>query len=95
MISIEPPTAFKHVLQVTRDESHRFAIQKHRNAYAKQPLQSVLLNIEGVGSVLSERLLQFFGGLRGIKEAHVKDLQAVKGVSKALAEAIYHYFHIE
>ena len=95
MISIEPPTAFKHVLQVTRDESHRFAIQKHRNAYAKQPLQSVLLNIEGVGSVLSERLLQIFGGLRGIKEAHVKDLQAVKGVSKALAEAIYHYFHIE
>ena len=40
-------------------------------------------------------LLHRFGSARGVAEAGVKDLEMVNGISQAMAEKIYSWFHPE
>ena len=92
-IILPPDSPALHLIQQIRDEAHRFAITAHRQRRSKQRRRSVLEDIPGIGPKRRQRLLKQFGGLQELSRAGVEDLASVEGVSKTLAEQIYHAFH--
>src|ERR1700722_12512242 len=81
-----------HLVQMIRDESHRFAVGYHRQRRAMRDRDSELLNIPGVGAQPRQRLLTHSGSLRDVQQATAESLAAV--VSRKTAETIWQHFHM-
>ncbi|HQT64189.1 MAG: excinuclease ABC subunit C [Acidocella sp. 20-57-95] len=90
---LPPRDPVLYFLQRLRDEAHRFAISTHRNARSKKITVSELDEVEGIGPARKKALLNHFGSARGVKNAGLKDLEAVTGINKATARMVYAHFH--
>ncbi len=82
-----------YFVQRLRDEAHRFAISTHRAKRAKAVGATPLDDVAGVGAARKRTLLQHFGSAKAVSRAALADLKAVEGVSDALAQKVYDYFH--
>jgi len=88
-----PESPASHLVQQVRDEAHRFAITGHRGRRQKAATDSPLEGITGVGAARRKALLSHFGGIRGVRQAGVKELASVPGVSQTLAQRIFDALH--
>lgn len=68
-----------HLVQMIRDEAHRFAVTFHRSRRDARTLTSELAEIEGVGPKTIEKLLKQFGSLSGVRQASEEALNAAVG----------------
>ena len=84
-----------HLIQRLRDEAHRFAITHHRRLRGKAAVHSRLEDIPGIGPARRRALLATFRTMKGISEATLEELLAVKGMSRNAAQALYDAMHPE
>lgn len=91
--TLEPRSPSLYFLQRLRDEAHRFAIGTHRARRKKQMKSNPLDGIPNVGPKRKRAMLAHFGSAKGVSSASIDELSNVEGVSRALAEKIYEYFH--
>jgi len=84
-----------YLLQHIRDEAHRFGLAYHRSLRTRRTVHSALDDIPGIGPKRRAKLIQHFGSLTRIKAATVQELQAVPGVSAAVAMQIHAALHVE
>jgi excinuclease ABC subunit C len=79
-----------HLVQLIRNESHRFAVTFHRKRRQMRDRHSELLEIPGIGKLTTRRLVEHFGSVRAVKQADPAALSAV--LNKKQAEAIMCFF---
>jgi excinuclease ABC subunit C len=79
-----------HLVQLIRDEAHRFAVTFHRKRRQMRDRSTELLEIPGVGESTTRRLLQHFGSVQAIKQADAAALSSV--VTRTQADAIRNHF---
>lgn len=81
------------LLQLARDEAHRFAITYNRQLRSKGMYKGGLQAIEGIGPVTRKILLAKFRTIENIKNATLEELQNTKGISSTVAKNIYNAYH--
>ncbi len=89
-IALDHHSPVLHLVQLIRDEAHRFAVTFHRKRRQMRDRSSELLEIPGVGASTTRRLLEHFGSLQAVKHADASALTAV--VTRGQAEAIRNHF---
>ena len=82
-----------YFIQRMRDEAHRFVIGAHRAKRSKAIGATPIDDVPGVGAARKRALLAHFGSAKAVSRANLADLKAVEGISDAMAETIYGFFH--
>ncbi|HPV67842.1 MAG TPA: excinuclease ABC subunit UvrC [Sphingorhabdus lacus] len=90
-LPVNAPVLF--YLQRLRDEVHRFAIGAHRTKRSKAITTSPLDEVPGIGPSRKKALLMHFGTARAVRSASLEDLQKAPGVSAAVAQTVYDFYH--
>ena len=90
-LPVNSPVLF--YLQRLRDEVHRFAIGAHRQKRAKAMGASPLDEVPGIGPARKKALLMHFGTARAVRGASLDDLKKAPGVSAAVAQQVYDFYH--
>ncbi|VVT16947.1 UvrABC system protein C [Sphingomonas sp. EC-HK361] len=90
-LPVNSPVLF--YLQRLRDEVHRFAIGAHRAKRAKAIGASPLDEVPGIGPARKKALLMHFGTGRAVRNASLADLRKAPGVSAAVAQQVYDFYH--
>ncbi|MGL3821154.1 excinuclease ABC subunit UvrC [Sphingopyxis sp. R3-92] len=91
--TLPPNNAVLFYIQRLRDEAHRFAIGAHRQKRAKAMGSSPLDEVPSIGPARKKALLMHFGTGRAVRNASLEDLQKAPGVSGAVAQAVYDFYH--
>jgi excinuclease ABC subunit C len=89
-IALDHHSPVLHLIQLIRDEAHRFALTFHRKRRQMRDRSTELLEIPGVGASTTRRLLEHFGSVQAVKQADPAALSAV--VTRTQAEAIRDHF---
>jgi excinuclease ABC subunit C len=89
-VALDHHSPVLHLIQMIRDEAHRFAVTFHRKRRQMRDRATELLDIPGVGSNTSRRLLEHFGSVQAVRQADTAALSAV--VTRVQAEAIRNHF---
>ena len=89
-IGLDHHSPVLHLIQLIRDEAHRFAVTFHRKRRQMRDRSTELLEIPGVGESTTRRLLEHFGSVQAVKQADASALSAV--VTRVQAEAISAHF---
>ena len=89
-IALDHHSPVLHLVQLVRDEAHRFAVTFHRKRRQMRDRSTELREIPGVGENTTRRLLEHFGSVQAVKQADSAALSAV--VTRSQAEAIIGYF---
>src|SRR5881394_1920936 len=89
-VALDHHSPVLHLIQLIRDEAHRFAVTFHRKRRQMRDRSTELLEIPGVGASTTRRLLEHFGSVQAVRQADAAALSAV--VTKNQAEAILNYF---
>jgi len=89
-IALDHHSPVLHLIQLIRDEAHRFAVTFHRKRRQMRDRSTELLEIPGVGASTTRRLLEHFGSVQAVKQADAAALSAV--VTRTQAEAIQNHF---
>lgn len=82
-----------YFIQRLRDEAHRWAIGAHRAKRAKSVAATPLDEVPGIGAARKRALLAHFGSAKAVSRAGLTDLKAVDGISEAMAQTVYDFFH--
>jgi excinuclease ABC subunit C len=89
-VALDHHSPVLHLVQMIRDEAHRFAVTFHRKRRQMRDRSTELLEIPGVGTGTTRRLLEHFGSVQAVKQADSAALSAV--VTRSQAEAILDHF---
>ena len=79
------------LIQLVRNESHRFAINHHRKRRSKEMFSSSLDGIVGLGPKLKIDLVRHFGGVDKVSEATLDDLKLAPGIGESKAKKIFYH----
>jgi excinuclease ABC subunit C len=87
-ISLGASSTVLHLLQMLRDEAHRFALMGHRRKRGQKDLVSALDGIEGVGPVRRKTLLSRYRSFKEIQAAPVEEIASLRGFNRKIADRI-------
>lgn len=90
-IRLEKRDPALHLLQMVRDETHRFAVSSHRKRRSKRTLHSALDDLPGIGEKRKRLLIERFGSVSAIRQASAQDLVNVLG--RKVGQTLYEELH--
>jgi excinuclease ABC subunit C len=89
-VALDHHSPVLHLIQLIRDEAHRFAVTFHRKRRQMRDRSTELMEVPGVGARTTRRLLEHFGSMQAVKQADAAALSAV--VTRVQADGILDHF---
>src|SRR5438067_947268 len=80
------------LLEMVRDETHRFSVSSHRRRRSKRTLHSALDDMPGIGEKRRRLLIERFGSVSGVRQASAQDLMNVLG--RKVGQTLYDELHV-